>query len=146
MQENEFDTALLESELVDVKRAATRLADALQDVYNTIGELPEVNRIFSSVAEDVAEHKGMVHNASHNRPSAVLGAWSPIATAPTDGTCVLVSNGRGVWVAKFKAVFQSGWKPACPWQSMMRNHDHIPSAKRNGRPTHWMPLPEAPNA
>ena len=66
MQENEFDTALLESELDDVKRAATRLADALQDVYNTIGEMPEVNRIFSSVAEDVAEHKGMVHNGGQD--------------------------------------------------------------------------------
>ena len=70
----------------------------------------------------------------------------PIETAPTDGAYVLVSNGRGVWVAKYKAVYQSGWKPDCPWQSMMLNHDHIPMAKQRGRPTHWMPLPEAPNA
>lgn len=75
-----------------------------------------------------------------------LASWAPIETAPRDGTCVLVSNGRGVWVAKFKMVFQSGWKPDCPWQSMMLNHDHIPYAKRKGSPTHWMTLPEAPNA
>ena len=72
--------------------------------------------------------------------------WMPIGTAPKDGEYVLVSNGRGVWVARFKDVYQSGWKPACPWQSMMLNHDHIPSGKRKGHPTHWMPLPDAPNA
>ena len=72
--------------------------------------------------------------------------WLPIETAPQNGTYVLVSNGSGVWVAKYKAVYQSGWKPDCPWQSMMLNHDHIPRAKQRGRPTHWMPLPEAPNA
>ena len=72
--------------------------------------------------------------------------WMPIETAPQDGTYVMVSNGRGVWVAKYKAVYQSGWKPDCPWQSMMLNHDHIPRAKQRGWPTHWTPLPEAPNA
>lgn len=71
--------------------------------------------------------------------------WMPIETAPQNGMCVLVSNGRGIWVAKYKAVYQSGWKPDCPWQSMMLNHDHIPRAKQQGRPTHWMQLPEAPN-
>ena len=72
--------------------------------------------------------------------------WLSIETAPQDGTYVLVSNGLGVWVAKYKAVYQSGWKPDCPWQSMMLNHDHIPRGKQRGRPTHWMPLPEAPNS
>ena len=70
--------------------------------------------------------------------------WQPIETAPRDGSYVLVSNGHGVWVARFKDVYQSGWKPPTPWQSMMLNHDHIPSAKRSGSPTHWMPLPAAP--
>ena len=73
-----------------------------------------------------------------------MSEWQPIETAPKDGDYVLVSNGRGVWVARFKDVYQSGWKPACPWQSMMLNHDHIPSVERKGHPTHWMPLPEPP--
>lgn len=77
--------------------------------------------------------------------TAGIGAWLPIETAPKDGAYVLVSNGYGVWVARFKDVYQSGWKPPCPWQSMMLNHDHIPSKQRKGKPTHWMPLPEAPN-
>lgn len=70
--------------------------------------------------------------------------WQPIETAPKDGAYVLVSNVGGVWVAKFKPVYQSGWKPPIPWQSMMLNHNHIPSAKRNSGPTHWMPLPPPP--
>lgn len=72
--------------------------------------------------------------------------WQPIETAPKDGSYLLVSNGHGVWVARFKSVYQSGWKPPSPWQSMMLNHAHIPSAKRNGSPTHWMPLPTPPIA
>ena len=72
--------------------------------------------------------------------------WMPIETAPKDGSYLLVSNGHGVWVARFKSVYQSGWKPPSPWQSMMLNHAHIPSAKRNGSPTHWMPLPTPPIA
>ncbi len=71
--------------------------------------------------------------------------WQPIETAPKDGTCVLVSNGGGVWAAKFKDVYQSGWKPPCPWFSLMLNKDHIPSRLQKGRPTHWMPLPEPSN-
>lgn len=72
--------------------------------------------------------------------------WQPIETAPKDGSYLLVSNGHGVWVARFKSVYQSGWKPPSPWQSMMLNHAHIPIAKRNGSPTHWMPLPTPPIA
>lgn len=76
--------------------------------------------------------------------NALRQQWQPIETAPKDGTFVLVSNGRGVWVARFKDVYTSGWKPECPWQSMMLNHDHIPTQKRKGHPSHWMPLPAAP--
>jgi len=70
--------------------------------------------------------------------------WQPIETAPTDGTAVLVSNGGGVWVAKYKAVYQSGFKPDCPWFCLMLNKDYIPNRLQRGRPTHWMPLPGAP--
>ena len=71
--------------------------------------------------------------------------WQQIETAPTDGTAVLVTNGRGVWIAKHKAIFQSGYKPDSPWFCLMLNKDHIPGKFRAGKPTHWMPLPEAPN-
>lgn len=70
--------------------------------------------------------------------------WRSMDSAPKDGTYVIVSNGQGVWIAKHAPVYQSGWKPDCPWQTMMLNHDHIPRAGRFGMPTAWMPLPDCP--
>lgn len=54
--------------------------------------------------------------------------WQPIETAPKDGTSILVSNG---W--KCAAVY---WWPMV-W--MGTTHNGMRS------PTHWMPLPEAPD-
>jgi len=75
---------------------------------------------------------------------AIPAGWQPIETAPKDGTAILVSNGRGVWVAKYKAVFQSGYKPDSPWFCLMLNKDYIPGKFRAGAPTHWQPLPQPP--
>ena len=71
--------------------------------------------------------------------------WQPIDTAPKDGRLIIVGHGNGVWVACYDAIFPSGYKPSNPWRSMLLNHDHI---RRNHslEPTHWMPLPKAPNA
>lgn len=79
-------------------------------------------------------------------PGTALAKWQPIETAPKDGTAILVSNGHGVWIAKHKAVYQSGYNPESPWFCLMLNKDHIPGKFRAGKPTHWMPLPDAPEA
>lgn len=66
----------------------------------------------------------------------------PIETAPRDGTTLLVGNHLGWWIAKYEAVYQSGYRPENPWFSLMLNCSHMgryPSLV----PTHWMPLPEA---
>ena len=47
------------SELEDVRRAATRLANAIKDINNIIGDIPEVKKMFSSVARDVEEYEGL---------------------------------------------------------------------------------------
>lgn len=70
--------------------------------------------------------------------------WQPIETAPRDGTYILVATEHGSWVAKYQAVFQSGFVPDNPWRSMMLNHDHIKRKHRTQQPTEWMPLPSAP--
>lgn len=70
--------------------------------------------------------------------------WQPIETAPRDGSLIMVANpNSGVWMAWYKAVYQSGFCPNNPWQSAMLNHDHL---SKNGSwiPTHWMPLPDPP--
>lgn len=70
--------------------------------------------------------------------------WQPIESAPRDGTYILVCNSHGSWIAKWKPVFQSGFRPSNPWASMMLNHDHIERPGRFDHPTHWRPLPAPP--
>jgi Lar family restriction alleviation protein len=67
--------------------------------------------------------------------------WQPIETAPKDGTCILVSNEYGSWIAKYVPEYQSGYRPAVPWMSMMLNHDHMRWGVRALVPTNWQPLP-----
>lgn len=71
--------------------------------------------------------------------------WQPIETAPKDGTPIIVGNSAGPWVARYCAVFQSGYRPENPWQCMMLNRWHMPR-HASSVPTHWMPLPEPPDA
>ena len=61
--------------------------------------------------------------------------WQPIETAPTDGTHILV-------FAPVDGVVSSYFKHGC-WQRMTT----VYAAGRDGNePTHWMPLPDAPEA
>lgn len=77
------------------------------------------------------------------RLAAAGPQWLPIESAPKDGTYVLVANAGGAWIARYCAVFQSGFRPVNPWQSMMLNHDHMD--RQNSRiPTRYMPLPAVP--
>ena len=82
--------------------------------------------------------------ARHERNRLRDAAWHPIETAPTDGTAILVAHCAGVWVAKYRETYASGYKPENPWQSMMLNHEHFDYRNAPHRPTHWRPLPAAP--
>ena len=92
-----------------------------------------------------SQPKLMDIEALYTHPAPVP-AWQPIETAPKDGTRIVVANKCGSWIAEYRPVYQSGFKPRNPWQSMMLNHDHMTAgwAKRDYLPTHWMPLPAAP--
>ena len=73
--------------------------------------------------------------------------WQPIESAPKDGTRIMVGNEHGAWVAEWRPVYQSGYRPADPWASAMLNHEHMRDGGgvlRHSPPTHWMPLPEPP--
>lgn len=64
-----------------------------------------------------------------------LGAWLPIATAPKDGTEILVFTRYGnKYVVAYDDVFSNPWR--------VRNDEGISETA----PIYWMPLPEAPNA
>ena len=66
--------------------------------------------------------------------TAGLGAWLPIETAPKDGTEILVyTRSECFYVVAYDDVFSAPWR--------IRNDEGLNRAV----PTHWMPLPDAPN-
>lgn len=74
-----------------------------------------------------------------------MSEWQPIETAPRDGTRIMLGNEHGVWMADWRPVYQSGYKPDNPWASAMLNHDHIANRREcYSKATHWLPLPEPP--
>ena len=83
-------------------------------------------------------HDGATRALLHRAADAL--EWRDMASAPKDGTYILVANRHGAWIAKWKPVFQSGFRPSNPWASMMLNHDHIEKPGRFDHPTHWRPL------
>lgn len=62
MQDSKLDPELaldlVLSERDDVIRAAARMAGALKDIYNELGEFPEVKTRFDAVYSDVSEYAG----------------------------------------------------------------------------------------
>lgn len=57
--EAELERDMAYSERDDVKRAAARLANALKDIFNDVGELPEVRERFENVYRDVSHYAGL---------------------------------------------------------------------------------------
>lgn len=66
--------------------------------------------------------------------------WQPIETAPKDGSSVLVTNDRGMFVASFDVEGPD---------DCLDRFWHVWDGKwsrdlRGSLPTHWMPLPDPP--
>lgn len=70
--------------------------------------------------------------------------WRPIETAPKDGARVMLGNEHGAWVADWRPVYQSGYRPDTPWHSAMLNCDHIAREHRYKPATHWRALRAPP--
>lgn len=68
--------------------------------------------------------------------NAAQQKWQPIETAPMDGTHVLTWNGRWIAVSYWSA---KDFYNAPAWHDTRSDVNHI------DHPTHWMPLPAAPN-
>ena len=73
------------------------------------------------------------------RAEVATRQWRPIETAPKDGTLIMLTRPKAVWVGKYIEVYGSGYVPDEKWHSHLLNHDHM--SERYGKPTHWMPLP-----
>ena len=65
---NGLQTKLLlaEAERDDVIRAAARLADALQEIFNNVGFLVEVEEAYNGVYVDVSHYKSLTEKGLKN--------------------------------------------------------------------------------
>lgn len=72
-----------------------------------------------------------------------MAKWQPIETAKRDGSVILVANSDWTWVATYKPVYLSGYRPDNPWSNLLLNCSHM-EKNRSGVPTHWMLLPKPP--
>lgn len=71
--------------------------------------------------------------------------WRPIATAPRDGTYVLLAGPSGYVTTPLRVEVckhDAEYRPLNPW--VTHSGDHFTDG--GAEPTHWMPLPEAPAA
>lgn len=72
-----------------------------------------------------------------------MSKWQPIATAPKNGRPVLVSHPAGICVAAYLAGTYAGPPAWYVWQGDTYACDGSENAW-DIKPTHWMPLPAAP--
>ena len=71
------------------------------------------------------------------------GNWKPIETAPRDGTWVLLAAPSGYKTTPLRVGvcrYYPEYRPKDPWQ----NHSNDSFRDGGAPPSHWMPLPEAP--
>lgn len=63
-------------------------------------------------------------------------AWRPIVEAPTDGTEILLTNGKEVIIGWFS---RGEWTGGCYGE-----YSEVSEEIEIDKPTHWMPLPSVP--
>lgn len=66
----------------------------------------------------------------------LLSPWQPIATAPKDGTDILIMTGETMHVVRWENVHGDFYY----W--VVDDNKHGPFTLRGNEPTYWMPLPE----
>ena len=91
-----------------------------------------------------AEYKrqALAQSACLLRDLSAQAGWRPIATAPKDGTFVIVAGPSGYTSTEMRAeVCQFGSNDARN-QGYWRNHAHDWFTDGGDEPTDWMPLPE----
>jgi hypothetical protein len=78
-----------------------------------------------------------------------MGEWQPIATAPRDGTVVLVYREIAPWRvvgwARWEGIELGDFNRPQTIGGWISNGFYDPPGNLGlGHPTHWMPLPEPP--
>lgn len=130
-------------------RRATPAAEGVALPKQSI-DTPEFISLLDSYAKDGTRGYNYWYRAIisyiDGRTAGAAPSWQPIETAPKDGSAVLLSrpDSGGSWIGKYEPVYQSGYRPDNPWFSLMLNRDYLSKPLKSSAPTHWMPLPAAP--
>lgn len=91
--------------------------------------------------EKTIDHADTCGPANVEKVTPAFGQWQPIETAPiTKAEAVLVWNGRRVRVAFFCGVEEYDNEQPYWWAAGYHE------APLSPQPTHWMPLPNAPDS
>lgn len=87
--------------------------------------------------------------AEGRKDEAESGDWQPIATAPKDGTPILIyASGEvhaGYWAGDGGGAKVDVADDTYPWLVFYKGTGGL-NAYMTDKPTHWMPLPTAPTA
>lgn len=59
MNKKEFNIEIMASERDDAIRAAAKIANAFQDLYNDLGEVPKIKEAYKSVEHLISEYAGL---------------------------------------------------------------------------------------
>lgn len=59
MNRKEFNIEIMASERDDAIRAAAKIANAFQDLYNDFGEVPEIKAAYSKVERLISDYAGL---------------------------------------------------------------------------------------
>lgn len=70
--------------------------------------------------------------------------WTPIESAPRDGTVILASDGLDYFICRWADC--SGVSSVKARHGWATTYDHASMAYDDEHPTHWMPLPSLPNS
>ena len=102
----------------------------------------EYNQKRAETAE--AEIEKLMADAAPEQKGKKMSKWQPIETAPKDGTRILLYRGRDVVCGKF-CDDRFAQRPKGYWEHDQERIWGTRDARANA-PSHWMPLPEPPDA
>jgi Lar family restriction alleviation protein len=132
----------------ELERSQARVKEleaALGHIANIGGNIPDEALEAATGPNDAAYRGGMLVSCREAAKQALsqseqgeVSPWQPIATAPKDGTRVLVVLDSGkMSVASFCK--KEGWQA-----EGQEADNYTQGFELDGNPTHWMPLPPAP--
>ena len=106
--------------------------------YSTVSAALNLTCLRHGPSVESPPRGGVVQNStSSSALNLHLRLWQSIESAPRDGTTILVWTREGCQLASYFAGRPGGW--------VEKDAYYLLTEDTTGLPTHWMPLPAAPD-